>query len=262
MHNANIWLPVVNRCESPVARLVCIPYSGGDVHAYRPWVAAMPPGIELRAVQLPGRGTRISEALPTDLRSLATCIAAAIGQLDALPLVLFGHSLGGALCYETACCLENGTKLEHLKHIFISGCSSPDYHSSKPLVDRELSDSQIRERLLRYQGTPQELLDDPSLFELFLPVLRGDFRMMASYRPVVAPPVHVPLTVLAGKKERISEQQLRAWSAFTNGYFSMFRFDGAHFFIQSERARVIRRIFQEVEVTTGFRRWRKAALAV
>lgn len=262
MHDTNTWLPVINRCESPVARLICIPYSGGDIHAYRPWAAAMPPGIELRAVQLPGRGTRISEPLPTDLKQVAARIAAAIEQLDPLPLVLFGHSLGGALCYETACCLEKGTKLEHLKHIFISGCSSPDHHAGKSPVDRDLSDEQIRERVLRYQGTPQELLDDPNLFELFLPILRGDFRMMASYRPVEAPAVHAPLTVLVGRKEQISEQQLRAWSAYTDGYFSMFRFEGGHFFIQAERARVIRRIFQEVEVTTGFRRWRKAALVV
>lgn len=260
MSDSQLWLPVINRCESPIARLVCIPYSGGDIHAYRPWAAAMPRGIELRAVQLPGRGKRLNEAQPTDLAAVAACIAAAIEQLDPLPLVLFGHSLGGALCYETVWRLEQGAQCEHVKHAFISGCASPDHHAGKAAVEGEASDDEIREQLLRYQGTPQELLDNKDLFDLFLPILRGDFRMMARYRPVETPVIRTPVTVFAGADERIAIKQLDAWAAYASGYFSKFRFEGGHFFVHSARPRVIKRIFQEVEATTGFRRWRHAGL--
>lgn len=262
MSDPQSWLPVINQCESPIARLICIPYSGGDIHAYRPWGALMPRGIELRAVQLPGRGQRLNEAQPTDLAGVAASVAAAIEQLDPLPLVLFGHSMGAALCYETVRRLEKGTKLEHLKHVFFSGGTSPGHHARKPVVEHDLSDDDIRERLLRYQGTPQELLDNKDLFDLFLPILRGDFRMMAGYRPVETPVIHAPVTVFAGIDEQITMKQLDEWTAYASGYFSKFRFEGGHFFIHSARPRVIKRIFQEVEATTGFRRWRQAALPV
>ncbi|WP_116140849.1 thioesterase II family protein [Trinickia diaoshuihuensis] len=262
MNDPQSWLPVINQCESPIARLVCIPYSGGDIHAYRPWAALMPAGIELRAVQLPGRGKRLNEPQPTDLTDVAACIASAIEQLDPLPLVLFGHSMGAALCYETVCRLEKGGKLEHLKHVFLSGGRSPDHHARKPVAEHDVSDDEIRERLLRYQGTPLELLENKDLFDLFLPILRGDFRMMAGYRPVEMPVIQAPVTVFSGIDEQITAKQLDAWSVYAGGYFSKFRFDGGHFFIHSARPRVIKRIFQEVEATTGFRRWRHAALPV
>lgn len=216
----------------------------------------MPPGIELRAVQLPGRGVRINEPLPTDVKAVAASIADALGQLDALPFVLFGHSLGGALCYETACELEAAGHAVHLKHIFLSGCSSPTHHASKQIAEQNLSDDRIRERLRHYQGTPTELLNDNDLFELFLPVLRSDFRMMAAYRPLESRVVQAPVTVFSGTKEKITDEQIDAWADYAGHYFSKHRFKGGHFFIHSDRAQVIRRIFQEVEITTGFRRWR------
>jgi len=261
MNYVNTLLPVINQCESPIARLICIPYSGGDVYAYSPWADLMPPGIELRAVQLPGRGVRLNEPLPTSLKTVAASIADAVCQLDALPFVLFGHSLGGTLCYETVCRLEAAGSVSHLKHIFLSGCKSPAHHASKQIAEQDLSDDRIRERLRRYRGTPTELLEDNDLFELFLPVLRSDFQMMERYRPSEAPVVRAPVTVFSGKKDQITSEQIDAWADYAGTYFSKYQFKGGHFFIHSDRTEVIRRIFQEVEITTGFRRWRTPSLA-
>lgn len=261
MNRVNTLLPIINRCESPIARLICIPYSGGDVYAYRPWADLMPPGIELRAVQLAGRGMRINEPLPTDLSLVAANIADALGELEPLPFVLFGHSLGGALCYETVCKLETAGPLGHLKHVFLSGCKNPAYHANKQIAEQELSDERIREHLRRYQGTPAEVLEDRDLFELFLPVMRGDFRMLAHYRPSQTPVIQAPVTIFSGLKEQITSEQIDAWADYAGSYFSKHQFKGGHFFIHSDRVQVIRHIFKEVEITTGFRRWRSTSLA-
>src|SRR5581483_2496767 len=60
-------------------RLVCFPHAGGSASFFRAWGSNLP-GIEVHAVRYPGRGERISEPPPTDLRQLGDEIAAAVAS--------------------------------------------------------------------------------------------------------------------------------------------------------------------------------------
>ena len=244
MNSPRQWLSVIKRCDGPIARLVCIPYSGADAHAYAQWAAFMPPGIELLAVRLPGRGVRSAEPPSVDLRAAAAHIAEAIAQLDPMPTVLFGHSLGGLLCYETVSRLEAAGEAHNLRHAFFSGCLSPGYHACKAETEEPLSDEEVIERLRRYEGTPQEVFDDPALLALFLPPLRSDFEMIAKYRPASLAAVDAPVTIFTGKNEGVTAEQIDEWRGYARNYFSKFQFNGGHFFIHSDRVNVIRRIFR------------------
>ena len=73
-------------------RLVCFPHGGGSAHFYQPWGAMVPPGVEVLAVQYPGREDRIDDGRMHSIQAEAREIAAELLSLPRKELVLFGHS--------------------------------------------------------------------------------------------------------------------------------------------------------------------------
>ncbi|HYH44080.1 MAG TPA: thioesterase domain-containing protein, partial [Thermoanaerobaculia bacterium] len=88
------WLAY--REPNPRARLrvFCFPYAGGGAPAFRAWSHLLPPTVELRVVQLPGRGPRLREVCFERMPPLAAAVDQALESLSVRPLFLFGHSLG------------------------------------------------------------------------------------------------------------------------------------------------------------------------
>jgi surfactin synthase thioesterase subunit len=86
--------------------LICLPYAGGGASAFRGWSAALPEGIDIWAVELPGRESRFVEALPTDLDELVFSLADVLGPHVDRPYAIFGHSLGALVGIELAWALR------------------------------------------------------------------------------------------------------------------------------------------------------------
>ncbi|TXC66112.1 thioesterase [Piscinibacter aquaticus] len=111
-------------------RLVCFHHAGVGAAVYRPWAVDLPPDVEVCAIELPGRGSRLREA-PLD--SVARIVSELIPHLQAevdRPFAFFGHSMGAVLAYETAVALSaaGGPVPQHL---FVSGRRPP--HVPDPL---------------------------------------------------------------------------------------------------------------------------------
>ena len=88
--------------ESIMLRLFCLPYSGASAMAYSRWRRSMPDWLQVRPLELPGRGMRMDEPLQSDIRRLAAQLADEISAELDRPYALFGHSLGGLLAFELA----------------------------------------------------------------------------------------------------------------------------------------------------------------
>ena len=56
-----LWLPYRQPQPQPRLRLFGFPFAGGAASCFHPLRAALPPGVELCAVQLPGRERRLAE---------------------------------------------------------------------------------------------------------------------------------------------------------------------------------------------------------
>src|SRR5262249_44068476 len=67
----------------------------------RPWPDGLPE-IDVCPVELPGRGVRLGEPPSPDLTRLCDDVLAAIDELPALPLAVFGHSMGAKIAFELA----------------------------------------------------------------------------------------------------------------------------------------------------------------
>lgn len=213
-------------------RLYCLPYSGASAMVYGRWRRSLPADIEVRPLELPGRGRRFSEPLATDMVALARQLAAEISlELDR-PYALFGHSLGGLLVHELAHALrERGCPPPRL--LFASGTAAPSLRDTERFA-ADKTDAQLIADLRELNGTPEDILANEELMRLTLPVLRADFALCGGYQYRPRAPLNCPIQVLAGRQDSTTPAQLQAWRQETTGGFDLSLFDSGHFFIHDQ----------------------------
>lgn len=227
-------------------RLVIFPHAGGSANFYRPWSAPLEHDTEVQLVQYPGRETRMSEPLVSDLGTLVDEVTAALRATDngRITTVFFGHSMGAVIAYETALRLarEGGA---HLTDLFVSGRRAPGSggppQPQSDGVPRRRTDAEIMASLRRHGGTPMALLEEPGMRALLLRVLRNDYLLVDSYRPVPRQAsLDARITALWGHADAaVDEEAVRRWAGFTRGGFSAHALDGGHFYLLPQRERVV-----------------------
>jgi medium-chain acyl-[acyl-carrier-protein] hydrolase len=234
------WLvPIVERSGATV-RLFCLSHAGGGALGYRAWAPLLPPHVEAWAVQLPGREERILEPPLTSAVEIVPAVVRALQSRTNLPYVLFGHSMGALLGYETAAAMrERGPAGP--RHLVVSGAGAPRPGGSGHRR-HELSRSEFVDVLRDLGGTPEEILQSPEIMDLVLPTLRADFEVVDGYRYVPRPVLDCPITVLGGRDDGISKADLERWANLTGGRSQVLLFDGGHMFVNSARPAVVRAV--------------------
>jgi medium-chain acyl-[acyl-carrier-protein] hydrolase len=241
----NPWL-VINR-PNPKARLrlFCFPYAGGGAATYHLWPSELKGEIEVNAVQLPGRAGRSREKPFDRLGPLVEALAPVILPYLDRPYAFFGHSMGALIAFE----LARHLRREHDKQparLFISGRRAPQLPSTSAPV-HDLPEQEFMRELRRLNGTPEEVLAEPELMELMLPLLRADFAVVDTYEYAPEPPLDCPVRAYGGLRDReVSREQLEGWSMHTNADFGVRMLPGDHFYLQGERALLLRSLAGEL----------------
>jgi medium-chain acyl-[acyl-carrier-protein] hydrolase len=210
-------------------RLVCLAHAGGGGSVLRPWSVRMPAGVELCAVQLPGREARFGEPAITRMRPLVAALAEGLAPELDRPFALFGHSLGALLAYELARCLRD-TDRPGPVHLFASGSAAP--HARPPRTPvHALPEAEFIAELRRRGGTPPAVLEHAELMQLLLPTLRADFAVSDTYEFTPGPPLACPVTAFGGAEDAsVAPPEVERWREVTSGPFAGRVLPGGHFF--------------------------------
>jgi medium-chain acyl-[acyl-carrier-protein] hydrolase len=226
-------------------RLFCFPYAGGGDSIFRSWQQILSDTIEVCPVQLPGRGLRINEPLCTEISQLVRDMGQALAPCLNKPFALFGHSMGALIAFELARYVRNEYRVQPL-HLFASGRCSPQI-TNEPF-DLKQFDSELPEMLRRGNGTPEEVLEDPELMELVLPVLRSDWALCKSYIFTPEPPFNFPITAFGGLDDPgVPRRYLEGWREHTTGPFVLRMLPGNHFFLKTSRLLLLEAISKELD---------------
>ncbi|MBN1401017.1 MAG: thioesterase [Anaerolineae bacterium] len=238
MYPNTLWVRKINPDVLPRVRLFCFPYSGASAAIYHPWAQAMPAGIEVCPVELPGHGSRLAEPLYEQLSPLVeAALEALLPYLD-VPFALFGHSLGALVSFELARSLQRQHGLAPAC-LFVSGHAAPQIPDPEPPI-HTLPEEAFVEKLRALNGTPDEVLDHPELRALVLPILRADFTMCETYHYGDEPRLRCPIAAFAGLSDPyVTRDDLSAWREQTVSSFSMHLLPGDHFYLQREQRRLI-----------------------
>ncbi len=225
------WIVTPRPVESGM-RLICFPYAGAGASLFRSWAdSELLADIEVCAVQLPGRETRITESPVGDVRRLVRMLCEALEPYLDRPFVFFGHSIGALVSFELARELRRIKGIEP-SHLFVSGCPAPQLPSSERMCD--LPEDEFLERVCRFNGTPPEVLNHPELMQLIIPALRADFSLRDRYVYREEPSLDCPITAFGGMSDKhVDSVMLRSWRQHTRERFQLWLFQGDHFFVRS-----------------------------
>lgn len=244
--NQPLWVICPQPRPDAQSRLICFSYAGGGASAFKDWAALLPDTIELCVVQLPGREERFGEPLVTDMSVLVQTLTQEILSYTDRPFAFFGHSMGAIVGYEVACRLR-ATGAPEPYHLFVSARAAPHLENNNDPL-RFLDNDQFIDRLHQsYGAVPDAIRNNAELQAVFLPILRADVEMLETHEDRAAAPLAYPITAMGGTNDpAISGAMLAGWQARTNGGFVQHAIPGDHFFIHTERDKVVAAIVEGV----------------
>jgi acyl transferase domain-containing protein/surfactin synthase thioesterase subunit/acyl carrier protein len=250
------WLIVAEQRPHPRFRLFCFPFAGGGSAIYRTWSGTLDKAIEVVAIEPPGRLGRIEERPISDVNEFVDKLVLEMREFLDRPFAFFGHCLGGLTMYETARRLIHSTNYRP-SHLFVSGARPPDQiDDSGPFEERLTRDlvnlaefrinvppfaqpDDIFSRIIRHfniEATDQ-MLDNPELRSIMLPVIRAEFRMASNYEYESEPPWDIPITCFAALDDPyVSRRHALGWGHFTNAKLQVHIREGAHFAVVDDAA--------------------------
>jgi surfactin synthase thioesterase subunit len=226
------WFVVPRPQPDAAVRLYCLPYAGGSASAYRRWPAALGPDIEVAAVQLPGRESRIVEDPNYDVADIAAAIQAHADR----PYALYGHSLGGRHAFEIVRELRRAGAALPVT-LYVGGTRAPHVRASGPFDNLStLDDDELVRRVVAGGGLSEEIIAEPELVELLLPMMRADFRALDEYVFVDGDPLPVPVVAFAARADSaVSLPHVQAWARHAGAGLTVHEIDGDHFFLNDFR---------------------------
>jgi surfactin synthase thioesterase subunit len=236
--------------EGAARRLVCFPHAGGSASFFRPVAVRFAPGVEVLAVQYPGRQDRLREPCIDDIGALADRIAERMRNLPPKPTVFFGHSMGTAVAFETAWRLEQGG--QGPRALVVSGWRAPSLPLDQGIHRRD--DAGVLAEIRSLGGTEAALLEDEEVLRMAMPAIRADYRAIETYVGDPERRVACPITVLYGESDpKLDPASVRAWSGHTTADFRVRALPGGHFYLVERQREVGDEIAAELDRWTADR---------
>lgn len=224
-------------------KLFCFPYAGGSAIIYNIWKQYLDSRIEFVPIELAGRGKRINEPLYTGVPAVIEDVYEIIVKMiNDNPYALFGHSMGGMISYQL--CQKLRERGHHPPaHVFFSGRSAPHVKRPDEMKYHLMGDEEFKKEVINLGGTPPEFFEYPELLEVFLPLLKNDFKL--AEEEIHNGEIHAldsNISVFLGKDEDLTSEQCDGWKKHTKKLCSIHYFEGGHFFLHEETEQIVKLI--------------------
>jgi surfactin synthase thioesterase subunit len=222
------WCRRYRPTTNATARLVCLPHAGGSAPFFLPVAAALSPGIDVVAIQYPGRQERRGEQPLADMDTLADSIRDVLRGQPELPVTIFGHSLGAILGFEVARRLEAAG--DPPVRLFASGHRAPSAFRGETV--HLCDDAGLLAEVRSLGGTASTVLSSDDFMRAVLPALRADYQIAETYRCAPTDTVQCPVSVLTGDNDpKTTLDEANDWARHTTAACDVRAFPGGHFFL-------------------------------
>ncbi|WP_291584166.1 thioesterase II family protein [Clostridium sp. UBA6640] len=212
-------------------KLFCIPYAGGSGLIFYKWKKYLNSYIQLEPIELKGRGRRFGEKFYETLEEAVNDIFEIIKvQIENEEYAIYGHSMGSLLAYELYYKI-NSENLRMPTHMLFSGHEAPNIERQERNIHL-LPDDEFIKEVIDLGGTPEDISNNKELLDLFIPILRSDFRILDNYKYKEGRnKIHCDISIFNGKQDDISLEAILKWKEHGDKSFNVYNFEGNHFFI-------------------------------
>lgn len=247
--NVKKWFQIDHPNPDALLRLFCFPYAGGGASVFRDWAKALPSFLEIVSVRLPGRENRLNERPISSMEQLVESLYSNIQIHFDKPYVFFGHSNGALVSYMLAKKIHSIAQGSRSPEMLILSAKSPPHVATEKRHISGLPAHQFIEELKRLNGTPRELLENPEIMELLLPMLRADFALSEHLRFENNAQLSCAAQVFFSRLDDIPIPNIRAWQDLFSSPISFAEFEGGHFFLHEQQDIVLKRLSQVLTKT-------------
>ena len=257
------WFPGLERSKTqskePKARLLCFPNAGNEENLYtNEGVGARKVdtllahcranGIEVLAVQLPGRGMRRKEAFITNAKAAAAALLPVVAHrllADGKPYFILAHSVGTWVSYELLQAFK-AARLPMPKRCFLSAFPSPTWPADRRpwTPQRTLQDPAFKDEARGWDVN--EVVFSGDMFPTYGPLMRADFTLFDEYEFTHAADARlaVPLTTFyATDDKKVTQAMVQSWCEVSADVDGPHAIHGHHLYpmgLESQKAAKVR----------------------
>ena len=219
--------------------LFCLPYAGGSSVVFNEWSKYLLSDLKVKPVELAGRGKRIREPFYQNLDEAVDDVFQIISEsIRHEPYMIFGHSMGSWIAYQLVQEIYKQA-LPRPLCIFFSGAGAPHLPRRNHKIFHLMDDEKFEKEVLGLGGTPPEIFKYPELKEIFLPVLKNDFRIVETQIwPSEIKKLDQNITVFLGKDDDLTAEQCDGWKHHTSQLCNIHFFEGGHFFLHPHKKEI------------------------
>lgn len=212
--------------------LLCLPFAGGNKFSYKKYETEAPSGLKIIPLEYPGRGSRGNEPFITELSLLAEDTYSQVcPHLAEGGYALYGHSMGALLALLVTRKIVNNDQRPPL-HLFISGAEGPSSLRRRQKQRHLMDKKKFIEEIIKFEGSPGEILQHEEFLNYIEPVLRADFTAIETYIYNEDVPLNIPITVINGTEdEELKPNDICLWQNETSKPVDFVYMQGKHFFI-------------------------------
>lgn len=215
--------------EQQKPQLFTIHFAGGNCYSFNFLKQHFDPYFEVVALELPGRGKRMTEPLLKDAQDAANALFLELNKHRKQEVLfgVYGHSMGALLGFELIKRLEKENPL----FLVVSGNAGPNI--GKEELFYNLDQEAFKEELKKLGGIPQEVFDNEELYHFFEPILRADFELVERYETDLNITVNTPIYAVMGDLET-NVDSIGNWKKYTTKTCETSILEGNHFFINDQ----------------------------
>lgn len=241
MKKIHPWWVTFNDTPNPALTLLCFSYAGGSPLTFHEWHKWLGPNVRVVSVLLPGRATRIMEPAVDDMDVIIDALLSSIEHVVDGKYAMFGHSLGSRVALQLCKKLvETGRQLP--SHFFASGSCAP-HRPSREKILYNLPDKEFVKELGSLNGTPKEVLENKELMQLYMPMLRADFKIADTFRFECCNKLPINLSIFRGELDHeVPIDNSLAWQELFKGTSEFTQFSGGHFFVEENKQQVVAKV--------------------
>ncbi|MEU2059752.1 thioesterase domain-containing protein [Streptomyces sp. NPDC013455] len=237
--------------DRPALRLFLFHHAGGSSALYDGWAERFPADWDIVRCDAPGRGSKLGVPPRDDVEALVAHFHEELAPASDVPFAFFGHSMGACVAYELALRLQRAGEPGPF-WLGLSACAAPR-PGHVPEARSRYAAEQLQDWLVAAGGTDRDVARHPLVWRMLEPALRGDLRVIESWRPEAGrPPLDAALTVFGGTGDAlVAPRELADWRRHSGTFTGCHLHDGGHFYLRERPAQVIGQIVREIDRCRG-----------
>ncbi|NOR43954.1 MAG: hypothetical protein GQ534_00070 [Candidatus Delongbacteria bacterium] len=213
-------------------QLIMLPFAGGHGKSYLSLSEGIKEDIEIVGINPPG-SFFCNKNRMNRIESLANLYLEELRPILKEEIIIFGHSMGGAVAYEFLNSIKDH-EIKKIKHVFLTGAHPPHTKQKNDDLNSKMNNNEIIAKCIEIGGFPKQLKFEKEFCDVFCKMMKTDLEALENYEINDSHKlIPIPATICWGKEEELNLEEAEEW----NRYFKIHElkeFAGDHFFIMNE----------------------------